>query len=185
MSDLVQLIYASHAAFEPQEARGHVDHKVARILMQSRRNNPKDDVGGALYYGDGSFFQCLEGERTDVDRVFDKISKDPRHRDIKVLACREVDQRQFSHWSMKFVSTLEDIQKLLKQRGFDTFDPHRFDESMSDEVLGILSRAAGSAETAPKLWFSVAYGRLSPALPWIGLVLAVVGVSGLVFMLLR
>ena len=61
MSKLVQLIYASRATFAPNLASGGIEKEVGRVLVQSRRNNPKKEIGGVLYYGDGCFFQCLEG----------------------------------------------------------------------------------------------------------------------------
>ena len=59
MSSLIRLIYVSRANFEPAKESGGIEPTVARILMQSRRNNPKEQIGGVLYFGDGYFFQCL------------------------------------------------------------------------------------------------------------------------------
>ena len=72
------------------------------ILARSRRNNPVADLTGMLVYADGSFIQALEGAEPDVDRVMDRIAKDPRHRDIVVLARYPVAERQFPGWSMGF-----------------------------------------------------------------------------------
>lgn len=63
----VRLIYASRAAetFKPRE--------VSIILAASQRNNPPLGVTGLLFLGNGFFFQCLEGSRTAVNKIYNKI----------------------------------------------------------------------------------------------------------------
>jgi hypothetical protein len=70
MADLQRMVYASRATFAPSRQGNGIDVEVARILMQSRRNNPRRGLVGALYYGDGAFFQCLEGEPAAIDEVY-------------------------------------------------------------------------------------------------------------------
>lgn len=55
-SEYQRFVYASRAAF-PTAAKGPgIDPEIARILMQSRRNNPNAGRVGALYFADGCFF---------------------------------------------------------------------------------------------------------------------------------
>ena len=141
MSELMQLIYASRATFAPSRESAGIEPKVARILAQSRKNNPKRAIGGVLYYGDGCFFQCLEGEKSAVDLVFERIKLDPRHTAVKVLASFRVDRRTFEDWSMKYVPVERDVAELLKNHGMKEFDPYRFDAAMIDEMLVLLGGA--------------------------------------------
>ncbi len=156
MAELIQLIYASRATFEPAQGGG-IDPNIARILTLSRRNNPKLGLGGVLYYGDGYFFQCLEGDKNTVERIYADIENDPRHAQIKLLERRPVEHRHFPTWSMKYVPVQEDIKELLNSRGFSTFNPFSFDQAMIDAVLGILTRASDPTRgktDVPSGWLS-------------------------------
>lgn len=144
MSDIHQLVYASRATFQPTDNGGGVEPEVARILMQSRRNNPRRGLVGALYYGDGCFFQCLEGPRASIDDLFGRLQADPRHRDVLVLRRHEIAAPSFAEWSMKYVPTAGDVQTLLAMHGKDRFDPYAFDERLIEAMVGLLHHRADS-----------------------------------------
>ena len=80
------------------------DEEVDEIAAKSVINNSRDRVTGVLLSAHEFFFQILEGEPEDVDRVLDRIRNDVRHRDILILkAEQDVSSRLFSEWSMKTV----------------------------------------------------------------------------------
>lgn len=56
-----------------------------------------------LLYHEGSFLQVLEGAAENVEMLFERIGRDPRHRRVMVLLRRSIDARQFQDWSMGFV----------------------------------------------------------------------------------
>ena len=131
---LIRLIYASRATFEDAGAGG-VEPQVGRILMQSRRNNPRQAIGGVLHYGDGRFLQCLEGERDAVNALYNRIARDDRHADVQVLSAGGVAERYFANWSMKYVPVEETIKHTLREHGLREFDPYRFNEALVDDLL--------------------------------------------------
>lgn len=104
MGDLLRLVYASRSTFEPCADCGGKEPVIVDILAQSRRNNEPRNIGGVLCYGDGFFFQCLEGERGAVEELYDRLLGDPRHRDVTLLSKRPVQQRMFKLWSMKYMN---------------------------------------------------------------------------------
>lgn len=148
MSNFIQIVYASHATFEVQDG---LNREVLRILMEARNKNPQRDIGGVLYYADGCFFQCLEGQKDVVVDLFEEIKKDSRHTQIQVLVDRSISKRLFRAWTMKFVPVHEQVTNLLKEKGFTTFDPYKFNVTMIDQILGILSNAAGITGDAGKM----------------------------------
>lgn len=95
---LITLIYGSSAIDSFSEA------ELIALLEKSRANNQPLGVTGMLVYRDGNFLQVLEGEAEQVDALFTKISRDPRHRGILVFMRRALPQREFSDWSMGFVN---------------------------------------------------------------------------------
>ncbi len=141
MSELIRLVYASRASFEPADAAAGIDPTVARILLQSRRNNSQLKIGGVLYYGNGCFFQCLEGPRDLVEPLADEIRQDPRHRDFRILRKQAVDARLFSGWSMKFVALESNVDELLRRFELDEFDPYLFDDAIIDELTRLFAAA--------------------------------------------
>lgn len=133
--ELIRVVYISRANFKVASAETGVEPTVARILQASRINNPKLDIGGLLYYGDGCFFQCLEGERAAVVELLKKIKRDPRHKDMKVVYQVSTQVRQYSNWSMKYIPASDRVQLLLSHNGYDKFDPYQFDKEMIKKLL--------------------------------------------------
>jgi hypothetical protein len=54
------------------------------------------------------FAQVLEGYADDLRPIFDRIRRDRRHTDIKILTSTEASRRLFSLWSMAYVDTPDD-----------------------------------------------------------------------------
>jgi len=134
-SRLIRLVYASTATFQPRWNATGVEPHVARILMQSRRNNARAQVGGVLHFGDGYFFQCLEGEREQVNKIYRRIGDDERHRDVELLTLHDIDQRLFSDWSMKYVAIEKEVEKILRQFKLKQFNPYEFDAPLVAALL--------------------------------------------------
>lgn len=139
MSDLVQIVYISRSTFKPLAAEYGIEPSVARIVAQSRLNNIKRGLVGALYFGDGCFFQCLEGRVEQVDRLYAALLEDPRHTDLKVLTRHAIEQSTFSTWSMKYAPLDVPMKELLERLGLATFDPYRFDDAAVAQVLEMLN----------------------------------------------
>lgn len=135
MSNLLRLIYASTANFAPVHDGRGIEVSVARILMQSRKNNPKRLIGGVLHYGDGYFFQCLEGPRDEVNHVYHTIAADSRHRDVELLSANSPGERLFRAWSMKYVPIEGKVQNLITRHGLTRFFPYEFNEALVDQLL--------------------------------------------------
>ena len=135
---LEQIVYISKATFSPQSHGGTVEPEVGRILVSSRKNNPKRGIVGALHYADGFFFQVLEGEPEQLDELFPIIEADPRHSDVKVLGRESISRSRFNGWSMKYGAKDEDVRHLLKKHGLSGFNPYAFDAKIIADLLSLL-----------------------------------------------
>lgn len=144
-----QMIYISRSTFTPASTTTGIEQNVAKILTKSRVNNRRNGLVGVLYYGDGCFFQCLEGEEFAVDRLYVALTQDERHTDLKVLSKKTVKSLSFSDWSMKYVPLEGPMKRLLTANGYSSFDPYQFDEAMTEKVLELLF-AANDAIFSPK-----------------------------------
>lgn len=146
MSGLIRLVYASRANFKSSPALQGIEPTVARILMQSRKNNPRQKIGGVLYYGNGYFFQCLEGESDAVNRLISKLRQDERHRDLEIVKLSQVRQRLFSNWSMKYIALESDVRDLLARFGVKQFDPYQFSDEVIDGMVALFSKISGNGQ---------------------------------------
>ena len=136
--NLVRLTYASTSASAQRGGGTAVDPEIGRILQACKTNNPKREIGGVLHYGHGYFLQVLEGPEEEVDALYQKISSDSRHQDVRTLDERQVEERRFPDWSMKYVPMESDIERVLKRHRMSAFDPYRFDLDMIEEVIEVL-----------------------------------------------
>ncbi len=93
---MIQLSYISSAA----EAMS--TEQLLELLQQCLNNNPAHGITGMLLYGNQTFAQTLEGDEAEVDALYDKILRDPRHRNVKSLHRKVVIDRQYADWSMGF-----------------------------------------------------------------------------------
>ncbi|HEX8548849.1 MAG TPA: BLUF domain-containing protein [Cytophagaceae bacterium] len=82
---------------------------ITDILNKSRNNNPQLGITGILLHVEGCLLQLLEGDRENVEKLYNKISQDSRHTAIVRLIEGEQERRCFEDWSMGFKSlTIEE-----------------------------------------------------------------------------
>ena len=77
--DLVYLVYVS-AASKPFS-----EEELLELLEASRLHNEGKNITGLLLYCEGQFIQVLEGARSDVDSLFERICVDTRHKAVQKL----------------------------------------------------------------------------------------------------
>ena len=135
---LIRLAYASKATFKAMPLERGIEPNVSRILLSSRRNNPKRGLVGGLYYGDNNFFQYLEGEEDAVHELYDRIKRDDRHKEVKTLIEEPLKARTFSNWSMKYVPVAGDVGRFLKENRLPTFDPYQFDRTLCEQMIELV-----------------------------------------------
>ncbi len=162
MSELIRIIYISRSTFMPTRSYNTIEPNVARILAKSRINNRRNGLVGVLYFGDGCFFQCLEGEHSAVDALYARLQSDDRHKDIKLLSREAVSALSYSDWAMKFVPLEKEMTQLLREGGFNSFDPYRFDKAMVQKVMNLL-RKSNDPTTAAELETLLRQSTSSPA----------------------
>jgi len=118
---LVRLMYASRAA-DSVDAEA-----LSTILRKSKENNPRVGVTGVLCFcfNAGIFLHVLEGGRNAVSMLYNRISQDPRHREVVLLSYEEIGERSFSGWSMGQVNMGRlNPALLLKYSESATLDPY-------------------------------------------------------------
>lgn len=150
MQKLIQLVYISRSTFVPEKLTGGIQPNIARILLKSRANNEKNGLVGVLYFGDNNFFQCLEGEQAAVETLYEKLLLDPRHKDLKTIVKKPIDELSFTNWSMKYVPLEQKMMSMLNAKGYKKFDPYTFDDNTNQLVIDLLHEVKFSSEDIAK-----------------------------------
>jgi hypothetical protein len=94
------------------------------ILKKSKANNPRLGVTGVLCFSEGIFLQVLEGGRSAVSQLYNRIACDARHTSVELLCFDEIGERRFAGWSMGQVNMSRlNPALLLKYSERPTLDP--------------------------------------------------------------
>ncbi len=76
--------------------------ELGTLWEQAKRNNLKNNISGLLLYQEGIFMQMLEGNKTDISLLYEKIQQDSRHICEQKPIIGQIQQRFFPDWSMGF-----------------------------------------------------------------------------------
>ncbi|MBC6607720.1 BLUF domain-containing protein [Hymenobacter sp. BT188] len=112
------------------------DKELQALLKQARDWNTQHQLTGVLLYSEHNIMQVLEGPQDEVLYIFNKIERDVRHRNVTKLADGEIQQRNFSQWSMGFKAVApSDFQHLagylnINQPDFLPPNPTQSDASL-------------------------------------------------------
>lgn len=100
-------VYCSRAAEGVDEA------EVNRIVELAQRGNRARGITGVLVFGDGVFFQLIEGPPAQIQSLIASLHDDPRHHDVVALDRGEEErERLYPDWEMERVKA-EDIRTVL------------------------------------------------------------------------
>lgn len=132
---LIRLIYAS-------TANDTVDiHEFKRILLQAQSNNIQRDFTGMLAFNSKIFLQALEGDRNQVNELYGRLMRDPRHHSLAVLKAGNIEERMWSQWSMGFAAPNADNRALfLKHSAQSTFNPYAMAADAVEKMLQELTK---------------------------------------------
>ncbi|HEX2801988.1 MAG TPA: BLUF domain-containing protein [Phenylobacterium sp.] len=75
---------------------------VAAITEVARARNAELAVTGALISTRANFAQMLEGPVSAIEALMDSIGRDPRHREVRVVATGPIARRQFATWGLAY-----------------------------------------------------------------------------------
>jgi len=94
--DLIELSYLSETVSDMSFLG------LMRLLESARAHNQKNGVTGILFYDNQQFGQIIEGERAHVMKAWKRIQLDNRHHRIELLEIREIIERSFPDWLLRF-----------------------------------------------------------------------------------
>jgi hypothetical protein len=108
MAQLIELTYVS----EPAQEMSFLG--LMRLLYHSYLRNTSMGITGALIFENNRFGQVIEGPRTQIEDLWEKIQKDTRHKNIRLIESKSIENRSFSKWTMVFQGS-EEVAKNLSE----------------------------------------------------------------------
>ncbi len=121
---VVQLTYRSRARGDLTAA------DIEGLLRHARRRNRRLGVTGMLLFDRHAFLQVLEGPAAAVEAIWSDIQRDPRHREVELLAVRRVALRGFARWDMQYFGG----RSLRARAALGGGEPGRLGEAVRDTV---------------------------------------------------
>lgn len=89
--------------------------RMADLQAVAVERNRKVQITGALAYDDLWFVQALEGEEAAVKSTFERIARDKRHANAKIIRFASAPSRLFGEWSMGFAARNARTEPLFGQ----------------------------------------------------------------------
>ena len=90
------------------QARILTNQDIEELLFQIREKNKRLAITGILLLIQGKFVQYIEGQASEIDKVYEKIKVDNRHNELVLLDSGDLDKRQFKDWSMAYKKVGDD-----------------------------------------------------------------------------
>lgn len=113
---LTQLLYISCH-------KGNIIENLDDFMARSRDRNQEKNLSSILLSTEEYYLHLIEGNRRDVNELYNRISKDSKHCTCTLLRYIEIKKREFESWHAEHVSIQEfdvgDINLLLPHGKLD------------------------------------------------------------------
>ena len=121
-TDLYQFIYISRVTSIGLSGASTLND----IAEVSIAHNKAENISGILCYGNGYFFQYIEGSEQALTNLKNRILKDNRHKSIQTLAFSAITERRFTGWSLRSIILERWMLKDPKVKVFLPFKPYEW-----------------------------------------------------------
>lgn len=93
------------------------------LLHDSRAFNTMDNISGVLMHKNGLFLQIIEGKSKDLENLIERLRRDTRHNNLKIIDDQLVEDRIFANWSMGCADFDDPTLSLIPGIRTDLSDP--------------------------------------------------------------
>lgn len=108
------------------------------IAEVSIKNNKIDNITGILCYGNGYFFQYVEGSEQALTNLKNSLLMDDRHKDLKVLEFSTLAERRFTGWSLRSIILERWMSNDPKVKALMPFKPYSWSSNEHHQFLDVL-----------------------------------------------
>ncbi|MDN5619274.1 MAG: BLUF domain-containing protein [Psychrobacter sp.] len=160
-TDLCQLVYISRITSTGLSSPSTLND----ISETAVERNHADDITGILCYGNGYFFQCVEGSEQALTNLKNRLLIDDRHKELEILDFSEITERRFVSWSLRSITLERWMTKDPELKPLMPFKPYTWKSDQWRKFLDILQdyyekqNRTGEVDTSP-----IKYSTLGVAL---------------------
>lgn len=139
-----RLLYVSSATGDWSKG---LSSDLTRIVLACTHFNKEHHVTGILSFRSGMFLQVVEGTPTVIEGLMNRISRDSRHSNIRILVDEQSDSRSFSKWLYRLAPSSE--------------MPGEFLRFVGARYTAIMARASSEDAEGLHLFYKAKRGGLS------------------------
>ncbi len=149
--DLYQFIYISRITSIGLSGASTLND-IAKISIQ---NNEAEGISGILCYGNGYFFQYIEGTEQALTNLKNSLLRDERHKDVQTLDFSAISERRFTSWSLRSIILERWMLKDPKVKALMPFKPYDWNNNQWQQFLDVLQdyyehqKTAGDSDMQP------------------------------------
>ena len=82
------------------------------VMMDGfKENNKRDGITGVIIVGQRNIMQFIQGKEDVLDKTWQKIKTDSRHKNVRVLLIGEIELTLYKDWSLKYISEISGFDK--------------------------------------------------------------------------
>ena len=82
------------------------------VMMDGfKENNKRDGITGVIIVGQRNIMQFIQGKEDVLDKTWQKIKTDSRHKNVRVLLIGEIELTLYKDWSLKYISEISGFNK--------------------------------------------------------------------------
>jgi len=96
-----------HAIYLSRAVQSFTNDQLQDLAAAASARNAGMDVTGLLLFSGGNFLQVLEGPSPAIAPLVERIARDARHTDLRVLRMASLPKRTFSAWHMGVLNVSE------------------------------------------------------------------------------
>ena len=150
-TDLCQLVYISRITSTGLSSPSTLND----ISETAVERNHADDITGILCYGNGYFFQCVEGSEQALTNLKNRLLIDDRHKELEILDFSEITERRFVSWSLRSITLERWMTKDPELKPLMPFKPYTWNSDQWRKFLDILQdyyekkNRTGEVDTSP------------------------------------
>lgn len=136
VTDLYQLVYISRITSTGLSGASTLND----IAETSVKTNKSNSITGILCYGNGCFFQCIEGTEQALTNLKNQLLMDERHKDLQTLDFSAISERRFEGWSLRSIVLERWLFKDPAIKKLMPFKPYEWNSDESQQFLALLQQ---------------------------------------------
>lgn len=79
------------------------NEEIRDITAKATKHNAEQGITGLLVLSGNCFLQVLEGPYREVNALFSRIMRDPRHEQVELITFEALETHYFDKWHMRLV----------------------------------------------------------------------------------